>query len=213
MAPPAAAVAEPDPLGAIPEIPLARNRALIIVDVQNDFCEGGPLAVAGGAQVVRRITTELATDIHNWDYVVATRDRHINPGDHFSDQPDYQVSWPPHCVVGTPGAELHPELDTTRIGAVFDKGAYSAAYSGFEGKVDGVELFDWLKDHDISEVDVVGLATDHCVRATALDAVRNGFSVTVLLDLTAGVSAETTEFALLELRQAGVELVGEPRQN
>ena len=143
-------------------------RAVIVVDVQNDFCEGGSLAVAGGTDVARAISAHLAEG--GYDHAVATRDHHIDPGAHFSEQPDFVDSWPRHCVVGTGGVELHPELDTTQIDAVFDKGEHAAAYSGFEGRCDGVPLGDWLRDHDVADVEIVGIATDHCVRATALDA-------------------------------------------
>ena len=171
-------------------------RALIIVDVQNDFCEGGSLAVDGGADVARRINGT------GYDVVVATQDFHVDPGDHFTE-------WPPHCVAGTPGADLHPALDTSGIDAVFRKGADRAAYSGFEGSTeDGTALADFLRAHDVTDVDVVGLATDHCVRATALDAVAAGLGTRVLLGLCAGVAPDTTAVALDELRAAGVELVG-----
>ncbi|HEX3731419.1 MAG TPA: nicotinamidase [Mycobacteriales bacterium] len=184
------------------------RRALVVVDVQNDFCEGGSLAVAGGTEVGRRITQALEAETGGWDYVVATRDFHIDPGAHFSEHPNYRDSWPPHCVAGTPGAQLRPELSTSRVAAIFDKGAYAAAYSGFEGKADGMELRDWLAERQVRDIDVVGIATDHCVRATALDAVRYGFAVTVLLDLTAGVAVETVEQAVRDMREAGVRLVG-----
>jgi nicotinamidase/pyrazinamidase len=186
------------------------TRALILVDVQNDFCEGGSLAVTGGAGVASDISAALAADARGWDHVVATRDHHVDPGAHFSSDPDYVESWPAHCVVGTPGAELHPNLRTDRVEAVFDKGEHAAAYSGFEGSSGGESLVGWLRYRGVTEVDVVGIATDHCVRATALDAAREGFTTTVLLDLTAGVAAGTTERALLELRDAGVSLVGDP---
>jgi nicotinamidase/pyrazinamidase len=187
------------------------TRALILVDVQNDFCEGGSLAVTGGSAVAREISAALDADARGWDHVVATRDHHVDPGAHFSPDPDYVESWPAHCVVGTPGVELHPNLRTDRIEAVFDKGEHAAAYSGFEGTTAaGADLAGWLRQHDVSEVDVVGIATDHCVRATALDAAREGFTTTVLLDLTAGVASETTERALLELRDAGITLIGDP---
>ncbi|GAA0225871.1 isochorismatase family protein [Cryptosporangium japonicum] len=185
-------------------------RALIVVDVQNDFCEGGSLAVTGGAGVATAISAALAADARQWDRVVATRDHHIDPGHHFSENPDFVDTWPAHTVVGTGGVELHPNFDTGRVEAIFDKGEYAAAYSGFEGLSEGKALTDWLREHDVTEVDVVGIATDHCVRATALDAARNGFATTVLLDLTAGVAAPTTQRALTELEQAGVTLVGEP---
>jgi nicotinamidase/pyrazinamidase len=183
-------------------------RAVIVVDVQNDFCEGGSLAVAGGTDVVRAISHRLAEG--GFDHAVATRDHHIDPGAHHSDNPDFVESWPPHCVAGTSGAELHAELDLSRVEAVFDKGEYAAAYSGFEARSDGVTLGDWLRDHGVSDVEIVGIATDHCVRATALDAVREGFATTVRLDLTAGVARHTVDAALEQLAAAGVNLVGEP---
>lgn len=185
-------------------------RALIIVDVQNDFCEGGSLAVDGGGAVARAISRYLQDD-RGYAHVVETNDYHVDPGSHFSDHPDYASSWPRHCVAGTPGAVSHPDLDTTRVEAVFKKGAYAAAYSGFEGVDDaGTPLADWLRQRDVDEVDVVGIATDYCVRATAADAARAGFAVRVLLDLTAGVTPESTAKAIDELNAAGVELVGTP---
>ncbi|MDI3315814.1 MAG: pyrazinamidase PncA [Mycobacterium sp.] len=182
-------------------------RALIIVDVQNDFCEGGALPVAGGCAVVGAINDYLARH-PGYDHVVATQDFHIDPGDHFSDHPDYSSSWPPHCIAGTRGADLHPGLDTRRIEAVFKKGAYGAGYSGFEGiDDDGTPLLDWLRQRGVDQVDVVGIATDHCVRATAEDAARAGFTTRVLPDLTAGATAESTAAALEEMRAAGVAVV------
>ncbi|MBL1092426.1 isochorismatase family protein [Streptomyces sp. NPDC001739] len=192
------------------------HRALIVVDVQNDFCEGGSLAVAGGADVAAAITDLIAETAGScYRHVVATRDHHIDPGDHFSDHPDYEHSWPAHCVAGTEGSGFHPNfapaIASGAIDAVFDKGAHSAAYSGFEGADEnGTRLGDWLRAHDVTEVDVVGIATDHCVRRTALDAVGAGLRTHVLLDLTAGVAARTTERALEELRAAGAELTGKP---
>jgi nicotinamidase/pyrazinamidase len=181
----------------------------VVVDVQNDFCEGGSLAVTGGAAVAAAISAVLASS--DYDHVVATRDAHHDPGAHFATEPDYVDTWPAHCVVGSPGVEFHPALDTQRIEAVFDKGAYSAAYSGFEGAdATGTPLADWLRAHAVGEVDVVGIATDHCVRATALDAAGEGFTTRVLLDLTAGVATETSHSALAQMRDAGVDLVGAP---
>jgi nicotinamidase/pyrazinamidase len=183
-------------------------RALIIVDVQNDFCEGGSLAVAGGAAVARAVSERLA-GAHDYAHVVATKDFHIDPGSHFSDHPDYAVSWPPHCVAGTTGADFHPDLDTSAVEAVFRKGAHAAAYSGFEGfDDDGTPLGDWLRGHGVDEVDVVGLATDYCVHATAGDAARAGFRTRVLLDLTAGVAPTSTVKAIEDLHADGVELSG-----
>lgn len=181
------------------------TRALIVVDTQIDFCEGGSLAVADGSAVAGRIA-ELLAGGNAYDHVVATRDHHIDPGTHFSATPDYIDSWPVHCVAGTPGAELHPALAGVSFEAVFDKGEYAAAYSGFEGRSGGVSLADWLVDRKVTSVDVGGIATDHCVRATALDAVRDGFAVTVLLDLTAAVSPDRLPTVLEELAGAGVTL-------
>jgi nicotinamidase/pyrazinamidase len=185
---------------------MPERRALVVVDVQNDFCEGGSLAVKGGAEVARRLTAYLAAQGSEYDAVVATRDYHVDPGPHFATDPDYRDSWPPHCVVGTTGAQFHPALDASRIEAVFDKGAHSAAYSGFEGTAGGQSLESWLRDHEIAALDVAGIATDYCVKATALDAVRAGFATTVLEGLVAGVAPDTTEEALAELRAAGVLL-------
>jgi nicotinamidase/pyrazinamidase len=179
-------------------------RALIVVDVQNDFCEGGSLAVAGGAGVAAAVSRHIAGHRGDYAHVVATRDHHIDPGDHFSDRPDYVDSWPPHCVAGTPGAEFHPDLETGAVDAVFDKGAYEAAYSGFEGAdADGRGLADWLRERGVTEVDVVGIATDHCVRATALDAAEAGLRTRVLLGLTAGDAGQRVRFGLRGGRGGG----------
>ncbi len=183
-------------------------RALIIVDVQNDFCEGGSLEVSGGAAVARDISSLLASPDHGYAHVVATNDYHIDPGSHFSDNPDYWQSWPVHCVAGSSGAKFHPALDTTSVEAVFRKGAHAAAYSGFEGVDEkGTPLADWLREHDVEEVDVVGIATDYCVRATAVDAAAAGFGTRVLLSLTVGVDPRTTAEAIAAMRAAGVEVV------
>jgi nicotinamidase/pyrazinamidase len=181
-------------------------RALIIVDIQNDFCEGGSLAVTGGAEVARGIS-ELLAGNPDYAHIVATKDFHIDPGDHFSDNPDYAASWPRHCVVGTSGADFHPQFDPAAVEAVFHKGHYSAAYSGFEGTDgDGTSLADWLRQRGVDEADVVGIATDYCVQATAADAAKAGFITRVLRDLTAGVAPESTAKALEDLRAAGVEV-------
>ncbi|HEY8114363.1 MAG TPA: isochorismatase family protein [Actinomycetes bacterium] len=187
------------------------SRAFIVVDVQNDFCEGGSLEVAGGAGVAGAITKHMRAAAADYDHVIATKDYHIAPGGHFSEEPDYVTTWPRHCVVGTPGVEFHDRLATEPIEAVFTKGAYAAAYSGFEGTTEGeVGLADWLRRQDVDRVDVVGIATDHCVRATAIDAVKAGFATRVLLDLTAGVARETVDHAIDQMREEGVELAGKP---
>lgn len=193
-----------------------RTRALIVVDVQQDFCEGGSLAVDGGAAVAAAISARLAgrraadpgpspAPGPGYDYVVATRDHHIDPGAHFSDRPDFLDSWPPHCVVGTAGAEFHPGLRFRDFDAVFDKGEYEAAYSGFEGRTTGgARLTDWLRAHRVEQVDVCGIATDYCVRATALDSATAGFVTTVLMKLTAAVARDNLDRVLTEFARAGV---------
>jgi nicotinamidase/pyrazinamidase len=195
----------------------APRRALIVVDVQVDFCEGGSLAVAGGAAVAAGVSDLLrrwAADgpsapppAGTWSHVVATKDHHIDPGAHWSDHPDFVATWPVHCEVGTEGERFHPDLETGPIEAVFTKGEHAAAYSGFEGTDrDGTPLAAWLRERGVSQVDVVGIATDHCVRATALDAAAAGFGTTVLLDHCAGVAPGSTEAALAQMRAAGVRL-------
>ena len=189
------------------------RRALVVVDVQNDFCEGGSLPVAGGA----RVASDICDLLHHWtrqdqeapDYhvAVATRDHHIDPGDHFSKDPDYQHTWPRHCVVGSDGEAFHPNLDPQPFDAVFLKGEHAAAYSGFEGRTtDGSTLAEWLGRHEVTDLDVCGIATDHCVRATALDAVRYGFGTRLLTGLCAGVAPDSTERALREMAAAGVRI-------
>jgi nicotinamidase/pyrazinamidase len=189
------------------------KRALLVCDVQNDFCEGGSLAVAGGAEVAYRIGALL----HRWtdkdpkapDYsvVVATQDHHIDPGAHFSTDPDYVDSWPRHCVRGTDGVAFHPNLDPQPFDSIFFKGEYAAAYSGFEGRNhDGAGLAEWLRRREVTDLDVCGIATDHCVRATTLDALKEGFRVRVLLDLCAGVAPDTSRRAVDEMAAAGARL-------
>ncbi|HEX5860210.1 MAG TPA: isochorismatase family protein [Nocardioides sp.] len=189
------------------------KRALIVVDVQNDFCEGGSLPVAGGAQAAHEIAEVLrhwvADDPKAPDYahVVATKDHHIDPGDHWSEEPDFRDSWPVHCKVGTDGEAFHPNLDPQPFDAIFLKGEHAAAYSGFEGRTIGdVPLTEWLRSHEVTEVDVCGLATDYCVRATTLDAVNNGFTVRVLQHLCAGVAEDSTRAAIEEMRNAGATI-------
>ncbi|WP_093804199.1 isochorismatase family protein [Streptomyces sp. Wb2n-11] len=188
------------------------KRALIVVDVQNDFCEGGSVAVAGGAEIATKVCDLVSQAAEaGYAHVVATRDHHIDPGDHFSDTPDFRTSWPVHCVAGTPGSGFHPNFAPAAEAGAVDAVFYKGAYSGFEGAdEDGRGMTAWLRDHGVTAVDVVGIATDHCVKATALDAAEAGFATRVLLDLTAGVSHSTITQACEELRQAGVDLSGAP---
>ncbi|WP_422933564.1 isochorismatase family protein [Sinomonas sp. P47F7] len=192
------------------------KRALIIVDVQNDFCEGGSLAVDGGASVASRLTGYVAEHAGDYGAIVTTQDWHIDPGAHFSEQPDFVDTWPAHCVAGTAGAAFHPDLDVSAVDAMFRKGQYAAAYSGFEGHLaqagdaegtsdDSPGLDEWLSRHGITDVDVAGIATDYCVKATALDSARVGYRTTVLKDLCAGI-ADDLEPTFRDLESAGVRL-------
>ncbi len=178
------------------------SRALLVVDVQEDFCEGGSLPVSGGRAVAERIAGVLP----QYEVVLASTDWHVDPGEHFSASPDFVDTWPAHCVVGTSGARLQAPLTEDAFAAVVRKGERAAAYSAFDGSVEGVPLRDWLAQQRVDALDVCGIATDHCVRATALDARAAGLPVRVLQDLCAGVAPETTERALKQLRGAGVEL-------
>jgi len=188
------------------------STALIVVDVQRDFCEGGSLAVPGGEAAAAGISDliEAAGDLYS--VVVATRDWHVDPGRHFAPQgeePDYDETWPVHCVAGTAGADWHPDLRLPERTVVVSKGEKVAAYSGFEGRTpDGEELAAFLHHRGVDRVDIVGIATSFCVRATALDALREGFATRVLAPLTADVDAARTPATLEELSRAGVEIAG-----
>ncbi|QMV84724.1 isochorismatase family protein [Corynebacterium hindlerae] len=186
------------------------SSALLIVDVQNDFCPGGAIPAANGNIVGEKIA-ELVRSEHHYDYVLATRDWHIKPGTHFSKNPDYLDTWPVHCVADSLGAEFHPALDLAFAEfpptALFPKGQYTPVYSGFEGACQGVLLEDYLKEHGITHLDIAGIATDFVVRETVLDAVRKGFKVRVLTDLVAPMNKEYAELALQEMEDAGATLV------
>lgn len=179
--------------------------ALVIVDVQNDFCPGGSLGTDRGDEAAAGIS-QLLVDTTGYDHVVATQDWHIDPGEHFSDTPDFADSWPVHCVAGSDGAKLRSPIDPSRIEAFFRKGEYSAAYSGFEGTCDGQGLAQWLRDAEVDAIDVCGIATDYCVRATVLDGLREGFSVRVLSGLCAAVDEGRGADALEEMREAGAQV-------
>lgn len=184
------------------------RRALIVVDVQPTFCEGGELGVDGGNAVAERIADFARGHRDRYDVVVTTQDWHVDPGDHWSPSPDFVDTWPPHGIAGTPNAELHPALADLSPDVSLKKGEFEAAYSGFEGvDTQGRALADVLRDAGVAEVDVVGLAESHCVRATALDAHALGLTTRVLTDLTAPVTPELGEQARTELRAAGVDLV------
>ncbi|MEN9358639.1 MAG: bifunctional nicotinamidase/pyrazinamidase [Verrucomicrobiota bacterium] len=195
--------------------------ALILVDIQNDFCPGGALAVPDGDAVLAKANAAMA----DHDLVVATQDWHpANHGSFAANHPGKapfqvvqlaglpQVLWPVHCVQGTPGAEFHPGLDLSRVTKVFPKGTDPAidSYSGFfdNGQRQSTGLGEWLKAQGVDAVSICGLATDYCVRATALDALRLGFRVRLLLDACRGVglSPDDIPAAIDEMRKEGVEI-------
>jgi nicotinamidase/pyrazinamidase len=192
-------------------------RALAIVDVQVDFCEGGALACQGGAQAAANITKYLTQSKSDYDIVLATRDWHLpnhpNSG-HFPPQgqePNYVSTWPLHCIQETPGAEYHPNLDSSMIDIHIKKGQGANGYSMFDGVDEsGTETLELLRALGVTEIDVVGIATDHCVRASALDANRFGFDVRVISSLTAGVSPQTSEAAIDEMVDQGVRVTALP---
>ena len=187
--------------------------ALLIVDVQNDFTEGGSLGVDGGAAVAAGITAYLPGHTRDYDLTIASRDWHDGDDDnggHFATTapPDFVTTWPVHCVAGTDGAAYHPALDTAGIDVHIRKGQGRPAYSAFDGTTDdGEVLADLLRDREVRDLDVVGIATDYCVRASALDALGQGVHVRVLTDLIAGVAPASSDAAVAELRAAGAEIV------
>ncbi len=192
---------------------MTRQRALIVVDVQNDFVEGGSLPVVGGRVVAARISAHLAAHADDYLVVVASRDwhdPHSSNGGHFHEpgsDPDFTTTWPVHCVSNAPGADYASELDQRRVTHHVRKGMGEPAYSAFEGVADdGRRLADLLREQGVTDVDVVGIATDYCVRATALDARGHGFGVRLLDGLHAGVAPESSERAIAEMASAGVEV-------
>ncbi|WP_151641076.1 isochorismatase family protein [Corynebacterium sp. 11A] len=192
--------------------------AFVLVDGQNDFVEGGALGVEGGAHALTATAEFCAAHARNYAVCAVTRDWHIDPGAHFADEPDYVESWPRHCVAGTTGAELHPQalraLDNAAAAAPeqiridVSKGEYTAAYSGFEGATPhGTSLAEALREHGVTTLDVAGIATDYCVRATCLDGLAEGFTVRLLVPLTAGVAEQSSLEALREIRAQGGQLL------
>lgn len=185
------------------------TRALLVVDMQNDFTEGGALGVGGGDALATRISAFLARHAGEYDLIVGSRDWHDAAGDnggHFAraDAPDFETTWPVHCVAGTPGAEYHPDPDTAPIDVHVMKGQGAPAYSAFEGTTEsGQDLADVLFDRQVHELDIVGIATDHCVRATAEDGLRAGLDVVVFEDLVVGVDPTRSAAALEEIRNGG----------
>lgn len=199
-------------------------RALLVVDVQPTFCEDGELGVVGGNQVAEKIAAFWREQAGRYQLVATSQDWHIEPGDHFSAAPDFVDTWPPHGIAGTANAQLHPALAGLRADIAVKKGHYSAAYSAFEGIVDNGDqllsrsevnarlqaqqtLAPALKNAGITAIDVVGIAESHCVCASALDAIKAGFTVRCFLDLTVPVSEELGCKARREMAAAGVQLL------
>lgn len=187
------------------------SKALFIVDVQNDFTEGGALGVEGGDAVARAISRYLVTHAEEYALVIASRDWHDadnDNGGHFADgEPDFVHTWPVHCVAGTPGADYDDGLSTAAVTHHVKKGQGKPAYSLFEGVTDDGETVTQLLDaHGVVDVDVVGIATDYCVRASALDAIEHGRHVRIFTDLVAGVAPDTSDSSLAELAHAGAAL-------
>lgn len=199
------------------------SKALIIVDVQPTFCEGGELGVAGGSAVADRIAQYVNAHSDDYVYIAATQDWHIEPGSHFSERPDFVDSWPKHGVAGTANAELMPQIAALGLSHHFKKGQYASAYSGFEGIEDntfniqtreefaalqreGRTLAQSLRDAGVDHVDIVGLAESHCVKETALDAGKFGYDVTVFEDMTEAVSESQGIDARNAMTEAGIEL-------
>lgn len=191
-------------------------KALLVIDVQNDFCEGGALACAGGSAVAKKITDYLKANQSNYDYVIASRDWHtpgeINDGHFPADglEPDFVKTWPLHCLAESKGAEYHPNLDTSLIDVHIKKGQSANGYSIFDGTDEQARAFsDVISELEIDSVDVVGIATDYCVRASALDCVNHGLNVKVISSLTAGVNPQSTEAAIDEMVDAGVKVIAQ----
>lgn len=199
------------------------SKALIIVDVQPTFCEGGELGVAGGSAVADRIAQYVNMHRNDYTYIATTQDWHIEPGSHFSEHPDFVDLWPKHGLAGTANAELMPQIAALGLSHHFKKGQYASAYSGFEGIEDntaniqtreefaamqqeGRTLARSLQDAGVDHVDVVGLAESHCVKETALDARKLGYAVTVFEDMTEPVSESQGIEARNEMTEAGIEL-------
>lgn len=200
--------------------------AIIVVDVQNDFVDGS-LGIERGLEVARGINAWLGGLVHaegeeaetddgssvvSLPLIVGTKDWHIKPEGHFApegEEPDYIDTWPAHCVADTHGAQVCAELNPELVDVWFHKGEYTAAYSGFEGHLAGEEqtLQQWLNSHEVENVTIVGIATDFCVRATALDALNAGFHVRVIEQLCSAVTEQGGRSAIQELEDAGAEII------
>lgn len=187
------------------------TRALVVVDVQNDFCPGGALGTDRGDEVAEKIADLITAHGDRgagYSHILATQDWHIDPGTHFSENPDFVDTWPVHCVADSEGAALRGPIADVAFDEFFRKGEYEAAYSGFEGAStsENALLAPWLRERGVTDLDVVGIATDHCVRATVLDALKEGFGVRVLRGMCSPVDDARGAAALDEMQSAGAEL-------
>ena len=184
------------------------SRAIVVVDPQPDFFEGGALPVPGATRTAEHIAEYLAAHGGDFSLKIVTQDWHLDPSEHWSDHPDFITTWPVHCVAHGDGARIHPALANESWDVIVRKGQHEGAYSGFEGTSEsGSTLAEVLETAGVGVVTIVGFATDHCVKATALDARALGFEVKVALDLCAGVDPETTRHALTEMSNAGIEVI------
>lgn len=189
------------------------TRALLVVDVQNDFTEGGALGIDGGGEIARKVSALLAREGDDYDLVVSSRDWHdadSDNGGHFAtdEPPNFTTTWPVHCVAGTPGAQYHPDYATGSVDVHVYKGQGKPSYSAFQGMTDeGLALPEVLRRNEVTDLDIVGLATDYCVKASGLDAIALGLNVRILTDLVAGVAAGSSKSSLIELEAAGATLV------
>jgi nicotinamidase/pyrazinamidase len=187
------------------------TRALLIVDVQPTFCEDGELPVSGGNEVAFRIAEHLLAHRGEYAHTVTSQDWHVDPAHHFSSEPDYVDTWPPHGLADTANADLHPAL-LAALGAggadvSVKKGQHEAAYSAFDGSDQtGTALAERLRALGVDALDICGIAESHCVRASALDALGMGLSVRLLTALTVPVTAEAGKRARVEVAAAGGEL-------
>lgn len=183
------------------------KRALLIVDVQNDFCEYGPVPSIGGSQIASSITRFIDFNYSAYELILASKDWHQSPTEHFSKRPDFISNWPSHCVGSTEGAELHSNLNRKMIDHELIKGEYTAGMSAFEAKTSLNEgLIELLERREIDLIDICGLNADSNLYSTAIDALELGFPTTLFIDMCSGYSEESTLHALEDLESRGVNL-------
>lgn len=187
------------------------NTALLIIDVQNDFCDGGSLGVPGGHRLATQISLHAKRYLADYNLIVASADWHdadSDNGGHISDHPDYKESWPAHCIAETYGALFSPQLDMDILDYAIRKGQGRPSYSAFEGVTPGgLSLNDLLDNSSAETVDIVGIATEHCVQATAVDALIAGYNVRILDPLHLGIDEESVRLTRIALSNLGAKFV------